>query len=220
MTAEVTSIAGGPYDSNIYLLRREKDAVLVDAGTGLWSDSVASRVARELEGADFHGVLLTHEHFDHCGGAASIVAGLGGSVFASAEAARVIGGPDTTFTGSFLFGARMDPVKNVRVLGDEVSLGCLTLRVVPSPGHCRGLVCFHEPDGGSLFCGDLIFCDGGVGRWDLPGGDLRAHLRSVRSLLDMEFNALYPGHGRNEVDDPGAEVRKAWDSLSSVSSWS
>lgn len=196
-------------DSNIYLLTEGDRAILIDAGTGASSDRVVREIASRTNGMEFLGVLLTHEHFDHCGGAQEVVRRLGGSVMASQACARVIRGPDTMMTGGFLFGKVMSPIEDVRIISDRFRSGELDLAVIPSPGHCPGQVCYHDERSSDLFSGDLIFCDGGVGRWDLPGGDLEAHKRSIKRLEDIKVKALYPGHGRYELDNPAREIGSA-----------
>lgn len=196
-------------DSNIYLLTEGDRAILVDAGTGASCDRVVQEIASRTHGMEFLGVLLTHEHFDHCGGAQEIVRRLGGSVMASQACARVVGGPDTMMTGSFLFGKAMSPIEDVKIISDRFRSGELDLAIIPSPGHCPGQVCYHDERSRDLFCGDLIFCDGGVGRWDLPGGDLETHKGSIDRLRELEVKALYPGHGRYELENPSREIASA-----------
>jgi hydroxyacylglutathione hydrolase len=213
---EIHMIDGGPYDSNMFLLREGDVRLLIDAGTGL-AHRVVARNIRKMIGEDrLQATLLTHEHFDHCGGVNALSREFGGIVVSSKECASIVGGPNTLFTGAFLFGSVMEPIPDVRIAEERVTFGPIELQVIPSPGHCPGMVCYLHEGTGSLFCGDLIFCDGGVGRWDLPGGKISDHVRSIRHLRDLKVNGLYPGHGRIETEDARSEISKAISAMASM----
>jgi len=71
--------------------------------------------------------------------------------------------------------------------GDEI-------RVLETPGHSPGSLCFHFPEEGALLTGDTVF-DGSIGRSDLPGGDFEALGNSVAALSRLEdLELLLPGH--------------------------
>jgi glyoxylase-like metal-dependent hydrolase (beta-lactamase superfamily II) len=57
-----------------------------------------------------------------------------------------------------------------------------------------------------LFVGDTLFA-GSIGRVDLPGGDLRVLLNSIRGVLFSfpDDTVVYPGHG--EPTTVGVEKR-------------
>jgi hydroxyacylglutathione hydrolase len=80
--------------------------------------------------------------------------------------------------------------------GKDLSLGDTRFEVRHTPGHTPGHVIFHDPIGGVVFCGDLIF-SGSVGRTDLPGGDTEQLLASIREeILKLpDSTRLFPGHG-------------------------
>jgi len=72
------------------------------------------------------------------------------------------------------------------------------LTAYPTPGHSPDSICFYleNTEGGILFSGDTLF-RGSVGRTDLPGGNGRALLHSIKTQLMSlpEKTAVYPGHG-------------------------
>jgi glyoxylase-like metal-dependent hydrolase (beta-lactamase superfamily II) len=57
--------------------------------------------------------------------------------------------------------------------------------------------------------GDTVFCDGGVGRWDLPGGDLAQLVSSVRKLQKTQVKNMYPGHGSYAEGDAQYHLKLA-----------
>ncbi|MGB7267370.1 MAG: MBL fold metallo-hydrolase, partial [Terracidiphilus sp.] len=64
------------------------------------------------------------------------------------------------------------------------------------PGHTEGSICLHLPTPQLLLAGDTLFA-GSIGRTDLPGGDLRKILRSLkeRILTLPDATRVIPGHG-------------------------
>jgi len=103
---------------------------------------------------------------------------------------------DADLCGASWLGFDFEPVAVTRYLndGDRVSVGGCELEVIHTPGHSPGSICLLGPE--ECFTGDLLFRDG-VGRWDLPGGDLvelRASLLRLAERCDDALT-LYPGHG-------------------------
>ncbi|HHU51512.1 MAG TPA: MBL fold metallo-hydrolase, partial [Firmicutes bacterium] len=77
--------------------------------------------------------------------------------------------------------------------GDALCVGNFILTVRHTPGHTPGGICLLGDD--LLFSGDTLFA-GSIGRADLPGGDEKVLLHSVRSLLSVsDQTRVFPGHG-------------------------
>lgn len=207
MMTEVSIIEAGPFDSNVFLLKKEGTAVIIDTGSGFHNKAMVHDIDRKLEDHTLKGLVLTHEHFDHSGGAKNLMDHYDVPLFGSNETARALREADENLTGSFLFGAHMEPIMEMVELGPELVIGAVELEVISTPGHSPGMTCLITKDDRKLFCGDLLFCDGGVGRWDLPGGNLDLLKRSISSSLDWNVKGLYPGHGRIETDDPKDQMR-------------
>lgn len=90
---------------------------------------------------------------------------------------------------------------------DTIKLGYETIKVVETPGHTRGGVCYHYKN--FLFSGDTLF-KGSIGRHDLPTSNKAEITRSVNMLV-KKFSAntiVYPGHGhfttilKEKLDNP------------------
>ena len=70
-----------------------------------------------------------------------------------------------------------------------------SLKILPTPGHTPGSVCFYFPEDKVLFSGDTLF-QMGYGRTDLPGGDIQQLWHSLDILLALPpETVVYPGHG-------------------------
>ena len=77
---------------------------------------------------------------------------------------------------------------------DEIEAAGLKFKVLTTPGHTRGGVCYVADE--AVFCGDTIFAES-VGRTDLPGGNYGQLLKSIKEkILPMADDVtLLPGHG-------------------------
>ncbi|HOJ13532.1 MAG TPA: MBL fold metallo-hydrolase [Deltaproteobacteria bacterium] len=159
----------------------------------------AGKIMKQVEaaGMEVAAVIMTHAHVDHIGAVREIKAETGAPVMLHRlelplyQAASRMGR---------LFGIRVeqpgDPDSFVAE-GDEISLGnSLGLRVIETPGHSPGGISLVTADGKTCFAGDTLFA-GSIGRTDLPGGDYRTLLDSIkRRLLPLGDDVrVLPGHG-------------------------
>jgi glyoxylase-like metal-dependent hydrolase (beta-lactamase superfamily II) len=80
--------------------------------------------------------------------------------------------------------------------GDRLTVGPTELTVLETPGHTRGSVSLWIPTENKLVAGDTLFRES-IGRTDLPGGDGRQILESIREklLTAPEQTVVIPGHG-------------------------
>jgi hydroxyacylglutathione hydrolase len=195
-TPKVIKVGGRGWDCNQFLLKHA-DANrydLVDAGHGLDFDRILGEVAAIVEPKRIGTVAVTHEHLDHVNGIPNWQA-LGAKVAASRGAAgKLAAGRDPT---SERFGGRIPTVIVDRVLDDEekLELGGLPFSALAVPGHSPGSACYwHEPSG-TLFSGDTLFAEGGIGRFDFPDGDLKLMDANIKRLGALPVRHLHCGHG-------------------------
>ncbi len=206
---KVHYIAGVGYDCNVYLLDDE-DPVVVDTGTGMFADAALDELSRIVPLKKVGRIVLTHCHYDHMGGAARFQKATGAKVYLhEAEAGPLMAG-DMSLAISDMFGQKLrqlevEPLKT----GQKLKTGSSELEVLHSPGHSPGSIVLHEKASGTAVVGDTVFCDGGVGRWDLPGGDLGQLMSSLKRLGTMELKNLYPGHGPYAEGDAPQHLRLA-----------
>ena len=151
-------------------------------------------------------IICTHAHLDHVGGVALLNQelckqfGKQVPIFAHAD--------DTTLGASVVeqarvFGLSPDAFCNVPESvsyvgdGDIIRVGKLALRVIHVPGHTPGhIALFMDSPELILFSGDTLFA-GSVGRTDLPGGNHKALIKSIKEKLLVlpDKTKILSGHG-------------------------
>ncbi len=192
---KVHFIMGMGFDANIYFIEADKP-ILIDAGTGWNTTGAVKTIEEHIDPKEIDSIILTHRHIDHVGGAEELSKICDAQLYASAEEAAPLISGDRTTTGSTMFSIPLNKL-DVAVLkyGDYFDLGNEKLKIVNTPGHTIGSISLYHEGSESLFSGDTVFADGGVGRWDFETGNYRQLVGSIEMLLDMKPKNLYPGHG-------------------------
>ena len=80
--------------------------------------------------------------------------------------------------------------------GDSIYLGEDELKIIESPGHSPGSICFYCQEQRFIIAGDVLF-ENSIGRTDLPGGNHQELLNSIKQKLFLlpDEVIVYPGHG-------------------------
>ena len=173
--------------NTFFIVNEENEAVVIDCGENY------QRV-KETEknlGFKIKAVLLTHAHFDHAGCAKKLQDD-GAKIYISKNDAdklhnelnlgKRFGRNFEDLTADFTFGD-----------GEELTICSITFKVIATPGHTDGSVCFMLDN--MLFSGDTLFFDS-VGRTDLLGGNREDLTASVKKLFALNGDfSVYPGHG-------------------------
>ena len=186
MDFKLHRIFTGRMGSNAYLVSFGSLAAAIDAGMGSALADYAEKNKLKIEMC-----LLTHGHFDHIGACAELQR-RGTKIGISEKDA------DKLYTGNNLggeFGVETEPLHPDFTFrgGEEIDFHGFSFRVLETPGHSAGSVCFLTPLG--IFSGDTLFC-GGVGRTDFYDGDPDALSASLAALFAAKEDApVYPGHG-------------------------
>lgn len=183
------SFCGGLFETNGYVFYAPEGVILFDApdGTAAWLRE--NKIAPKL-------LLLTHGHFDHIQDVAQIKREFQCPVGCHPETEPMISDPN--FFRGYGFGLEIEtaaPDFSVTATEARDFLGA-NWSVLEIPGHCPGSLCFYSRPDRILVGGDVLFA-GGVGRWDLPGGDGQLLVEGIREKLFALDNAVtvLPGHG-------------------------
>ena len=181
----------GSFGSNCYLLISGNQAAVVDPSAD--ADVILQKIAEK--GATLQYILLTHGHFDHICSLDTLREKTGVPAYIHKGDADM---PSDSLKNAFsvFFGQSRSYRAPEKLLadGDVLTLGDEDIRVLHTPGHTEGSVCYLCSDE-LLLTGDTLF-DRGFGRYDLYGGDpykLRNSLARL-ALLDGSLT-VYAGHG-------------------------
>jgi glyoxylase-like metal-dependent hydrolase (beta-lactamase superfamily II) len=100
------------------------------------------------------------------------------------------------------FPLQIPPVEHYLQDGDCISFGNHSLRVISTPGHTPGGVCYYIESESLLLSGDSLF-QGSIGRCDLPGGNEASLINNLRNkILTLPGNTkVLPGHGPSTTID-------------------
>ncbi len=188
---KIQNLYPGSWGSNCYLLSSGTHAAVIDPSAHA---DIVLDACRSL-GAQLDLVLLTHGHFDHITSVDSLRERTGISVYIHQKDADFL--TDSHKNAFYtLFGMDRTYRAPDKLLeeGAVLALGESQIRVLHTPGHTKGSVCFLV-DNELLFTGDTLF-DGSYGRCDLYGGDIGQMKQSLLRLqrLDSALR-IYPGHG-------------------------
>ncbi|MBP3692245.1 MAG: MBL fold metallo-hydrolase [Clostridia bacterium] len=185
---EIECITAGATQSNCYIVNTDKVQLIVDPA--LFNDELRAYIDAAPNKERY--ILLTHRHFDHVGGAADIKEYCAAKIVIHNVDAQ--GLYDTEFSMGDVFGIKHKPTSADILVddGQQLNLGDLNVKVLHTPGHTAGSVCFIIDR--IIFTGDTLFC-GTIGRYDFPSGDFKTILKSIERLVKLSGDYdLYPGH--------------------------
>ena len=164
----VTKFSVGAFDNNVYIVSSGDRAIVVDGA------AEPERILREVEGLDVVAVVQTHNHADHIQALPRLVEALGVPVLAHPN--DPVGVP----------AAKLEE-------GQTLTLADAELRVLHTPGHTPGSICFVG--GGFLFAGDTLF-PGGPGNTFGSAPAFEQIMLSLDRLFELpDETRVCPGHG-------------------------
>jgi glyoxylase-like metal-dependent hydrolase (beta-lactamase superfamily II) len=182
---------------NTYLLYDEtKECVIIDPGCADESEQ------KQLSDFILNNKLTltrninTHCHVDHVLGHDFIASGYG--IFPEYHKASIpFFMPLREIAASYGYTIdRIPKAKGYLNEGDIIKFGHSELKVLYTPGHADGSVCFYQQDQRFVITGDVLFRES-IGRTDLPSGNFNILMKSIKEKLFTlpDDVVVYPGHG-------------------------
>lgn len=175
----------GPFTgpgTNTYLVGRGSRPLILDTGAGVavYPDLLTRGLEEMCGSRELDKIVVTHAHGDHLGGVRQIR-----PRFGDLEVLKMPWpGHDD------LAGAPITALDD----GDQVSAEAATLRAVFTPGHAPDHLCYYLEEERAIFTGDVVL---GAGTTVIPDdtGDLGQYMDSLRRLLQLDPDLIYPAHG-------------------------
>ncbi len=199
----IDSLIVGPYQTNCYIYGNEetKSAWIIDPGAD--ADQIINII--EKRNVTPVSILLTHGHWDHIMGLPKLIETYPSlEIFIGEKDLNYLGKEgkdfinkhcfDLTFLQRFKDEINSLPKADYVLNGDEFLDDC-KLKVIATPGHTPGGVCYYSAENNILFSGDTLFANS-IGRCDLFGGDYQAIQKSLEKLMELDDEVIVlPGHG-------------------------
>ena len=184
----------GDVSTNCYLVFNEKTREAVVADPADNAPYILNK-CRELQVTPV-AILLTHGHFDHILAVKDICRAFPCKEYAGREEDRLLQDPFLNLTGTLGTDQTTIEADVLTKDGDTFSLIGFSWKVLETPGHTCGSVCYYIESEQVLISGDTLFADS-LGRTDLPTGSMREIVCSIREKLFVlpGDTMVYPGHG-------------------------
>ncbi|HMH34548.1 MAG TPA: MBL fold metallo-hydrolase [Puia sp.] len=193
----IKSFTFSPIQENTYVLFNEKDAcIVIDPGCYFGNERRSLEEFITENGLNPKFLLNTHCHLDHVFGNKFMHDSYGLPLHLHEKEKEVLrlapeaglrwNMPFENYRGELIF---LNEGKSIWLDEDE-------LKILFTPGHSPGSICFYCPAQQFVISGDVLFRLS-IGRTDIPGGDSNQLIKSIREVMYIlpDETTVYPGHG-------------------------
>jgi glyoxylase-like metal-dependent hydrolase (beta-lactamase superfamily II) len=208
LTGRVYQIGGGVSglsaqgDANVYMVDCGAKLAMIDTGGGRGVPRILDNLRQSgFDSRSVEVAFITHCHFDHIGGNHGVKEATGCKIAAHEAEVRDIEtlGELSLYPMARAQGLELRPTKVDIVLrdGQHMQVGDVDFEVVHTPGHTPGGICLliKEGDTAGLFTGDTASTQGRLGYMKGPGCDIPMWKQSVKKLISLKPDLIFPGHG-------------------------
>ena len=191
---KIKQLIVGPVGTNCYFAINEETNGILLVDPGAQFDRIDHFV--KTENYKVCAILITHGHFDHIGALSECAKAYGCPVYAGINEKRML---EDSALNSCGFGMGKPVSFSDAVYkkdGEEFEAAGFSVKLIETPGHTPGGVCYYIKDENVLFSGDTLFCEG-VGRTDFQGGSMSQLVDSISDKLYRlpDETKVLPGHG-------------------------
>jgi glyoxylase-like metal-dependent hydrolase (beta-lactamase superfamily II) len=192
MIHEILPVGMLQCNCSIFGDEQSREAIVVDPG-----DEIEQiREILDRHHLKVKAIVITHGHIDHVAGASKLRSLTGAPVYLNERDFEQLDLLPTMAAWLGTATPERTPVDVQANEGEVIALGTAKFHILETPGHTQGSISLWIPEENMLVAGDTLFRDS-IGRTDLPGGNSRQILSSIKAkLLDLPEDArVIPGHG-------------------------
>lgn len=191
---KVSKLVLGRIGTNCYIVedKNNKNGIIIDPA----ADAIDIMNYINQNNINIKGILLTHGHFDHILAADELRQQLGVQIYASEDEKELLSDAYMNCSKTMCH-MEYTLVPDVLLKDNEIiSIAGIRVKIIHTPGHTAGGVCYYFLDNNILVSGDTLFKDS-IGRADLPtsNGDLLIHSINEKLMILDENMIVLPGHG-------------------------
>ena len=192
MIHEILPVGMLDCNCSIFGDEQSREAIVVDPGDNI--PDILQILARH--GLHVKAIVITHAHIDHIGGAAKLKQVTGAPVYMNENDAVLRDQLEMQAAWLGMPTPERTEIDTPAREGDVLRLGPAEFHILETPGHTQGSISLWIPAENKLVAGDTLFQES-IGRTDLPGGDGRQIVESIRAKLFTlpEDAIVIPGHG-------------------------
>lgn len=189
----IQDFPSGPFETKAYVVScpTTKEAAIIDPAPGAAEILIPYLTENQL---NLQLILLTHSHWDHIADVAKIRDHYHVPVYIHPlDAPNLI----TPGADGLPYWIPIPEVKPDKLLseGELITVGTLQFKVIHTPGHTPGGVCFFSEKAGVLFSGDTLFRSS-IGKLSFPTSEPDKMWESLSKLAQLPADTkVYPGHG-------------------------
>ncbi len=192
MIHEILPVGMLQCNCSIFGDEQTREAMVIDPGDNV--EEILAIVRKHL--LKVTAIVITHAHIDHIAGARQLRDATGAPVHLNANDAELLAQLDVQASWIGMEAPETVEIDSNLTDGAVMRLGEVDFHIMHTPGHTQGSCCLWIPSERKLVAGDTLFRES-IGRTDLPGGDSRRILASIKEKLFPlpEETLVFPGHG-------------------------
>lgn len=177
--------------ANIYVIEEDKGITIIDCGSEGSDEGIVDFVySLGSTPEDIKTIIITHGHPDHVGALPELIDLTDAEIYVHEKELALV----ERFTM-----LKISELSNVKLLqGDELIDVLGGTKVLHSPGHTDGSIVLYNADKKILITGDVLLTNKN-GELILPRPeytkDMKKEIESLKKLVDLDFEAILPGHG-------------------------